>query len=717
MAMLWLMFTGSILAEEAKPQAPQPTGRMAEILARIPNDSAAEATKALDDLLKLGPKGIQDLGALLVEPGKGDDSRARLAFHGLALYVARPGAETERMMVCEAIRGLLAGSAPPAVKGFFLRQLRLMACPKAVPAISEFLLNEELSEYAAQALVSIGGDEASGAFLKALPKASGKCRLTIVQNLGVMRDSKAAPELMKAAGDADREVRLAALYALGNIGDAAAADIIAKAARAESLYERSRATDALLLLAGRLGEAGKKAEAEKIYRDLLKSNTDAKDRHVRCAAIAGLARLLGPAAMGDLAAAIKGDDPQVRAAAIQAAMAMPGDDVTAKWVRELPALPPEAKGAILAMLARRGGPAAAGAIMEAMADKDEGVRLAAITAAGWLADEKAVALLLSILNSGSDREKQAARASLERAPGEKASAAAAAATAAAASPAFKKDLLGILGARGARQGVDAALAAAKDADLGVRMAAIGVLETLADEKQAPALVGLVAGAMEAGERQAAEKALGAVCSRAANKDAAADAVMKAEAGAPPDARAALVRVLGRIGGATALAGVRAAVKDADEKIQESAVRALADWPDAAAAPDLLEIAKGGAKQTLRVLALRGYVRLSGVPQGRPAAERLKMLQDAMAAAHRPDERRMVLGALADVKDAAALKMAAGLLSDEALKEEAAAATVKIVKALGGQPKDEIKAALQKVLGVSKNEGTLKDARQALQKVK
>ena len=438
---------------------------------------------------------------------------------------------------------------------------------------------------------------------------------------------------------------------------------------------------------------------------------------MRCAAIAGLARLLGPGAMSDLAAAIKGDDPQVRAAAIQAAMAMPGEDVTAKWIQELPSLPPEAKAAIVAMLARRGGPAAAGAVMEAMADKDEGVRLAAIAAAGSIADDKAVALLIAILNSGSDREKQAARASLERAPGEKAGVAIAAATSAAASPVFKKDLLGILGARGARQGVDAALAAAKDADLGVRMAALGVLEALAEEMHVPVLVDLVAAAKEAGERQAAEKALAAVCARAANKDGVADAVLKAQAGAAAEARAALVRVLGRIGGAKALAAVRSGIKDADEKIQESAVRALADWPDGAAAPDLLEIAKSGAKQNLRVLALRGYVRLSGVPPERPAGERLKMLQEAMAAAQRPDDKRMVLGALADVKDAAALKMAAGFLSDEALREEAAAATVKIAKALGGQPKDEIKAALRKVLDTAKNEGTRKEAGQALGRLK
>jgi HEAT repeat protein len=254
---------------------------------------------------------------------------------------------------------------------------------------------------------------------------------------------------------------------------------------------------------------------------------------------------------------------------------------------------------------------------------------------------------------------------------------------------------------------------ARDADGAVRQAALAALETLADDVQLAALVDLLVKAVPA-DRGAAEKTLGAVCGRAANKDAAAEALIKAMAGADSQGKAALIRVLGKTGGGKALAAVRAAIKDSDADIQDAAIRGLSDWPDATVAADLLDIAKTGAKPTHQVLALRGYIRLAGT---RPDAEKMKMLQEAMATAKRPDEKKQVLGVLGDVKSPAALKMAMGCIGDEALKEEAAAAAVKVAQNLGANVKDEVKAAMQSVLEVSKNAGTRKDAQAVLRKLK
>ena len=710
-------FPSLLSAGQARPApaAPQPAGPLAAILAKIPNDDAAAAMAAYNDLVALGPQGIKDLAALLVEPGPVDDSKARLAFHGLAIYVARPGAAAERMMFCETVRGLLAGPAPASIKGFFLRQLRLAGCPKAVPAVSALLLDEELCEYAAQTLVTIGGDEARAALRQALAKAQGKCRLTIIQNLGVLRDAQAAPELMKVTTDSDREARLAALWALANIGDAAAADTILKATEAQGAYERAKTNDAALLLAQRLGEAKKAREAEQIYRALWKAAADPKDRHVRCAAIRGLAAVLGAGAMDDLVAAMKGDDPQVRAAAAEAALAMPGEAVTQKWIQHMKTLPPAACGDVLAMLGRRGGPAAEDAVIEATRDADASVRLAAIQAAATLSDEKAAAAIMTLLTSAVRLEQEAARAALGRMPGDKVTAAVAAAVASAA-PAAKRELLGILAARGARAHLDVLLAAAKDADPGVRAAGMAGLESLGDEKTLPALLRLLVKAAPE-DRQAAEKTVGAVCSRAGNKDAAADLVIKAMSGVGAPTRAALIRVLGTIGGEKALAEVRASAKDMEVDIQDAAIRAMADWPDAAVAADLLEIARTNPRPAHQVLALRGYVRLANVPAGRPVAEKLKMYQEAMAVARRPDEKKLVLGAMGDLKSPEALQRVVPFLADENLKEEASAAAVKIAKALNGNPKAAIQNAMEKVLAASKNAGTRKDAEDVLKKLK
>jgi len=713
LAMVWSASVfGAVPA--AAPAGPQPTGPLAAIMAKIPNDDAAVAMAAYAELVKLGPQGIKDLAALIVEPGAVDDSKARTALHGLAMYVSRPGADAERKMFSETVAGLLGGKAPNSVKSFFLAQLRLAGLPDAAPVIGGLLASDELCDYAAQTLVSIGPDAAAPVLRQALSKATGKCRLTIIQNLGVVRDAQAGPELMKIVGDADREVRLAALWALANIGDPMAVDAILKAVNVESVYERAKAADAALLMAQRLADGKLAKQAEQIYRTLWKTRTGEKDRHIRCAAIRGLAMLKGAGAMDDLVAAMKDGDLQIRAAAAQAALAMPGEEVTQKWVRELPSLPPAARGEVLAMLARRGGPAAEAAVLEAMKDKDEAVRVAALSAAAQLSSEKAAPALLALLASGGKAEQEAAQAALGRMPGEKINAAVAAALPAAV-PALKVNLLTILAARGARGQVDVILAAASDADAGVRAAALAAVEVLGEEKNIPAMVALLAKAKPE-EKPAVEKALGAVCSRAASKDAAADIVTKAMSGADAAARAAMIRVLGRVGGAKALAAVRAAVKESAADIQDAAIRTLAGWPDGAAAPDLLELAKTAARPAHQVLALRGYVRLAGVPPERPVGEKLKMLGEAMAAARRPDDKQMVLGAVGDVKSAKALALVLPLMADEGLKEAAAAAAVKIAKNVGGAGA-EIKAAMEKALAASKNDGTRKAAEEILKKAK
>ena len=707
-ALLWSAAAFAAPAAAPTP-GPQPTGALAGILAKLPNDDLAVATAAYQDLVKLGPQGVKDLAALIVEPGAIDDSKARTAFHGLAMYVSRPGADAERKMFSETVARLLGGKAPNSVKSFYLTQLRLAGLPDAAPAIGALLASDELCDYAAQTLVSIGPDAAAPALRQALAGAKGRCRLTIIQNLGVVRDVQAGPELMKIVGDADRDVRLTALWALANIGDAAATDAILKAVGAESVYERAKGADAALLLAQRLAEAKKAKEAEQIYRTLWKTRTGEKDRHIRCAAVRGLAMLLGAGAMDDLLAAMKDADPQIRAAAAQAALAMPGEEITQKWVRELPSLAPAARGEVLAMVARRGGPAAEAAVLDAVKDKDDGVRLAAINAAASLSNEKLVPALIALLSSPDKAEQGAAQAALGRMPGEKATAAVAVEISSASQEArIKYKLIEILSARGARGRVDVILAAASDPDVVVRTAALEAVAVLGSEKNIPALVGLLAKAPE-GEKPAVEKALGAVCSRAAGKDAAADLMAKAMPGADAATRAALVRTLARIGGAKALAAVRASAKAPEEEIQDAAIRALAAWPDGAAAPDLLELAKSAAKPAHQVLALRGYVRLAG--------ENLKMLEQAMAAAKRPDDKQMVLGAVGGLKSAKALALVVPLMADEGLKEAAAATAVKIAKSLPGSANAEVKAAMEKVVAASKNNGTRMAAEEILKKAK
>lgn len=117
-----------------------------------------------------------------------------------------------------------------------------------------------------------------------------------------------------------------------------------------------------------------------------------------------------------------------------------------------------------------------------------------------------------------------------------------------------------------------------------------------------------------------------------------------------------------------------------------------------------------------MIALRGYLRLAGLPDC-AAAEKVKMCQEALAVAKRPDEKKLILGVLGDVGTAEAFLMTVPMLQEEPVREEAAQASTKIAKALGNKLPPKTKAAMEAVLSFTKNKNTKKDAEDVLEKVK
>jgi hypothetical protein len=90
-----------------------------------------------------------------------------------------------------------------------------------------------------------------------------------------------------------------------------------------------------------------------------------------------------------------------------------------------------------------------------------------------------------------------------------------------------------------------------------------------------------------------------------------------------------------------------------------------------------------------------------------------MLRTAMELAKRPEDRRMVLGSLADVPLPEALDLAERYLSEQALRAEAAAACFKIAAALVDSHPQRAKSALQKVLASSDDERLRRAAQRLL----
>jgi len=243
---------------------------------------------AIRDILKGGRDSIIGVIDMLVEPGKGDDVKAHYALHCMALHVCKLESNRPRRRFSRTLASQLGGDRPKEVQKYLIRELQVAGGREAVETLGKLLVDEDLYEPAAQALVAIG-DGAAEQLREALPRAKGKCRLTILQNLGVVRDANSVGVLGKAVSDEDKEVRIAAAWALANIGDAGSTNLLLKTADKAEGWERTEATKACLLLAEKLLAAGKKNEAVGIYKHLRDTRTDPAERYVCDAAKIGLA--------------------------------------------------------------------------------------------------------------------------------------------------------------------------------------------------------------------------------------------------------------------------------------------------------------------------------------------------------------------------------------------------------------------------------------------
>ena len=179
------------------------------LVEKLPAQTTAEAHAVYEEILKGAPASLLELTRMVQVPEKDNDAKVRYALHGLAHYVKRPGAEAQRKVFTAVLLRQLDSDLPKSVKGFLIRQLHLAGGREAIEGIGKRLLDPELSEYAAQALLAIGDPAAVAQFRQALPKARGRVRLTIIQDLGVLRAARGLNEVRAALGAKDREGALA----------------------------------------------------------------------------------------------------------------------------------------------------------------------------------------------------------------------------------------------------------------------------------------------------------------------------------------------------------------------------------------------------------------------------------------------------------------------------------------------------------------------------
>ena len=605
---------------------------------------------------------------------------------------------------------LLDGEADLEAKLQACQILARIGSEACIPVLEKMLADPKTNHMACWALQPNPSAKADAALRSALAGTKGNATVCICGVLGHRRDAASVPALAKVTSRADPVVAEAALSALGKIGGADVATILADARRRLPDALQPAATDAYLQCADRLASAGAADAAGAIYKEVLAA--DAPRRFHR-GALLGLMRTAGADAIPFVLKTVRSNDPKMRAAAIANIPTIKGEGVTKRLAAEMPNLPPDAQVLLIGALASRGDTDAGEAVVKAAASASAKVRAAAVGALAEIGDASSVPLLARAAAAAkTDEEKQAALLSLRRLKGDGVDEAVTKSMAAATGH-DRAQLIEVLLARSAAGAVGAILKEAGSADEAVRKAAFRALGMLAKARDLPALVDLLVGLKGDAGRDDAERTVIEVARKLENASARAGAALAALAKATgAEAKGSLLRVLRGIAGAKALAAVKAAVKDSAAGIQDAAIRALADWPDASAVAPLMEVFRSTESTVHRVVALRGCVRLLGLPGGLSPADTVKAYGDLMALAKRPEDKKLVLAGLAKVAHSGALAVAESCMTDPAIRAEATLAVLGIAKAVMGSAPDAAKAAATK-LAEAGDANVKKQARQIL----
>ncbi|MEW6357839.1 MAG: HEAT repeat domain-containing protein [Planctomycetota bacterium] len=606
--------------------------------------------------------------------------------------------ETEQQLIA-----FLKSDATAEARVFICQQISVVGSATSVPLLADLLKTQDLSHMARYALERIPGPEADAALRDALGKVQGELLMGVIGSIGRRHNREAVAALTKLIENPDKAIAAAAVEALGMIGgdDALAALSAAQSKAAEDL--RPALTRARICCADQLAIEGKKDAAAAIYKNICEGN---EPTNLRIAALRGMVETAPGPATDILLAILTSGDADLWPHAAGFARRIPGADATRKFTEVLPRLPPPAQALLLDTLAARGDRAAMPAVVEAAKISDEQVRIAAIRALQDLGDASCIGLLVAVAAKTKDAEQATARRSLYRLRGEDIDGAILSAVKNADTP-IRLEIIAALAERGATAAAPTLLTIAKK-DAAARKEALAALGALADEKSLPALLSMLGEAESSKDRGAVEQVMAKVCARVENKDAAAP-LLAALPDANVEARNALLRLLPKAPCARSLDALRSALSDANETIHVTALRALADWPDAGPIAELLAIIQTTANERDKVLALRGYVRMLGLPGDRPVEETLKRYAEAMALAQRPEEKRLVLAGLGDVKDIRALAAVMGYLTDETIQAETALAATKIAEAIQKTHRKEALAAIRKIAELCKTQAAIQVA--------
>lgn len=654
------------------------------------------AATAAVTLPPASPTALWDMGVLLrhLADYRVGGNREVLVSLDQAIHAAATSPEG-RASATAALCAFLAEQTAVVPRDYACRLLALVGDQNAVAPLVALMADPALGDAARFALRRLPGREPDSALRARLPELSGIPLAAAVTLLGERGDRDAVPLIVPLLAAPDPAVVAAAIGALGHSADAAAAAALLALPRPADPALQRDLDDAQLACAAGLLASGDRTRAAELYRSL---SGPERPEHVRSAAFPGLLELASePEGARLLLTALQGQDTGFQRAAVRALRAPGNRALTVAASNLLPSLVPVLQIQVAAALGERGDAAAGPALLATTSSPDPDVRLAAITALGTLGEASSAPVLAGLAATAKGPEQSVARRALTRlrAPG---AVEALLALVRGDEAAVAQEAMGALAARECADVVPLLWRWTAAPEPGVRTQALRALAALAAPDQLPRLVHVLDAATTEAERLPVERALVGVCRRSPTPEPEFQALLQPFAGLAVDGKASMLRVGAALESPAALQLARECLRGAEPGLRLTAVRVLAEWPDATPVEDLLTVAAADAADpALRALALRGVARLVPRGSGMSAKDAASLLTRAFACADQRSERAALLAAMGAVPGPKTLAAALAALGTADVVEEAAAAVTAVAEGLGGARDAAARTALAAVL--------------------
>jgi len=621
--------------------------------------------------------------------------------------------EKERQLIA-----VLESSAPPKDKAIPCKQLAIYGSGAAVPALAALLPDRELASWARIALEAIPDPAADDALRQAMGKLKGRLLIGVINSIGVRRDAKAVDALVRRLRDADAGVASAAAEALGRIGGNKAAQALERSLPGAPAKVRPAVAYGCVLCAERYLAEGEAGAAVKLF-DTVRAADVPKQRLLEATRGAILARK--SAGVELLVEQLRSTDKAFFGIALRTARELPGGEVTEALVAELGRAKPDRQILLLPALADRRDAKALPAVLKTAGSGGGDVRIAAIGVLERLGNVSCVPVLLDAALESDAALAKAAANTLARLPGEDVDADLLARLP-KGSAAMRKLLLELAWRRQIASALPTIVRCAEDADAGVRGAAVAALGAIGGNQHAADLVRVLQKTQDAREYPGIEKALTAISVRGG--PACVRHVRPLAQNKNGALRVIALHALAAAGGPDALTVVKSALDDGEEAVRDEAVRTLSNWPskwpeDTGVSEPLLALAKSSKKVSHRVLAIRGYLQHVQRASKLTAEQRLAKVREVLPLTRRPEEKRLVISVLRNLRTVGSLEILQALAADPAVAEEACSAIVNLARRrdLKGASKQHRREALQTAVEKSKSKGIKQKAQAALRAIK